>query len=82
MELCLRTWLVLKLDIGNWGFDQFRVLAVSGGVSGGSDGLGGSSGGGGGQGGGSSGGGGSGGHRKLVIPFMVFESSCEVPCVD
>lgn len=53
-----------KIGYRQLGFDQFRVLAVSGGVSGGSGGLGGSSGGGGGQGGGASGGAGSGGNRK------------------
>ncbi|KAJ6363601.1 hypothetical protein OIU78_003722 [Salix suchowensis] len=52
-----------KIGYRQLGFDQFRVLAVSGGVSGGSDGLGGSSGGGG-QGGGFSGGSGSGGYRN------------------
>jgi len=56
-----------KIGYRQLDFDQFRVLAVSGGGSGGSGGsgrLGGSSGGGGGQGGAASGGSGSGGNRN------------------
>jgi len=53
-----------KIGYRQLDFDQFRVLAVSGGGSGGSGRLGGSSGGGGGQGGAASGGSGSGGNRN------------------